>query len=115
MGIWKTLRVSHIPTPPATTTNYFLTRRYTNIPLGTKDRSDHPRAYHFFQSSQRQREHGAADRGASGREAVRLPAGALTPRLRTPRGPLPEGSILGSQPGSWMRRSRIRAVVWKAS
>src|ERR1019366_1908429 len=38
---WKTLRVSHIPTPPATTTNYLLTKRYTNIPLGTKDRSDH--------------------------------------------------------------------------
>src|SRR5208282_3803222 len=41
MGIWKTLRVSHIPTPPATTANYGLTKRYTNIPLGTKDRSDH--------------------------------------------------------------------------
>src|SRR5271167_3457582 len=40
MEIWKTLRVSHIPTPPATTTNYGLTKRYTNIPLGTKDRSD---------------------------------------------------------------------------
>src|SRR5271167_3044281 len=40
MGIWKTLRVSHIPTPPATTANYGLTKRYTNIPLGTKDRSD---------------------------------------------------------------------------
>src|SRR5271165_827523 len=41
MEIWKTLRVSHIPTPPATTANYFLTKRYTNIPLGTKDRSGH--------------------------------------------------------------------------
>src|ERR1035441_2895777 len=39
MEIWKTLRVSHIPTPPATTTDNCLTRRYTNIPLGTKDRS----------------------------------------------------------------------------
>src|ERR1022692_3887801 len=39
MGMWKTLRVSHIPTPPATTTNNCPTRRYTNIPLGTKDRS----------------------------------------------------------------------------
>src|ERR1035438_897765 len=41
MEIWKTLRVSHIPTPPATTTDNCLTRRYTNIPLGTKDRSGH--------------------------------------------------------------------------
>jgi hypothetical protein len=39
MEIWKTLRVSHIPTPPATTTDKCLTRRYTNTPLGTKDRS----------------------------------------------------------------------------
>src|ERR1039458_2525834 len=43
MEIWKTLRVSHIPTPPATTTDNCLTRRYTNIPLGTKDRSGHDR------------------------------------------------------------------------
>src|SRR5271157_6013036 len=49
MGIWKTLRVSHIPTPPATTTNYGLTKRYTNIPLGTKDRSGH-RLLAFFRS-----------------------------------------------------------------
>ena len=41
MEIWKTLRVFHIPTPPATTANYFLTKRYTNIPRGTKDRSAH--------------------------------------------------------------------------
>ena len=39
--IWKTLRVSHISTPPATTTDKCLTRRYTNNPLGTKDRSGH--------------------------------------------------------------------------
>src|ERR1017187_10356944 len=39
MGMWKTLRVSHIPTPPTTTTGKYPTRRYTNIPLGTKDRS----------------------------------------------------------------------------
>src|ERR1700688_5094104 len=39
MEIWKTLRVSHIPTPPATTTDKCLARRYTNTPLGTKDRS----------------------------------------------------------------------------
>ncbi len=39
MEIWKTLCVSHIPTPPATTTDNCPTRRYTNIPLGTKDRS----------------------------------------------------------------------------
>src|ERR1039457_3697785 len=44
MEIWKTLRVSHIPTPPATTTDNCLTRRYTNIPLGTKNRSGH---YHL--------------------------------------------------------------------
>src|SRR5712691_2189059 len=37
--MWKTLRVSHIPTPPATTTDKCPTRRYTNTPLGTKDRS----------------------------------------------------------------------------
>src|SRR5271165_347362 len=37
--IWKTLRVSHISTPPTATTNYCLKRRYTNIPLGTKNRS----------------------------------------------------------------------------
>ena len=39
MEIWKTLRVSHIPTPPATTTDKCQKRRYTNNPLGTKDRS----------------------------------------------------------------------------
>jgi CheY-like chemotaxis protein len=42
MEIWKTLRVSHIPTPPATTTDKCLARRYTNTPLGTKDRSGQP-------------------------------------------------------------------------
>src|SRR3974377_1311983 len=31
----------HISTPPTATTNYCLKRRYTNIPLGTKDRSGH--------------------------------------------------------------------------
>ena len=41
MEIWKTLRVSHIPTPPAAATDKCLTRRYTNTPLGTKDRSGH--------------------------------------------------------------------------
>ncbi len=41
MEIWKTLRVSHIPTPPATTTDNCPTKRYTNNPLGTKDRSGH--------------------------------------------------------------------------
>jgi len=41
MEIWKTLRVSHISTPSTATTNYCLKRRYTNIPLGTKDRSGH--------------------------------------------------------------------------
>src|SRR2546422_3347562 len=46
----KTLRVSHIPTPPAATTDKCLTRRYTNTPLGTKDRSgQHDRAvFHFL-------------------------------------------------------------------
>src|SRR5271166_1657123 len=44
MEIWKTLRVFHIPTPPATTANYFLTKRYTNIPRGTKDRSAQERS-----------------------------------------------------------------------
>jgi len=37
MEIWKTLRVSYIPTPPAMTTDKCPTRRYTNTPLGTKD------------------------------------------------------------------------------
>src|ERR1700690_49300 len=41
MEIWKTLRVSHIPTPPATTTDNCPTRRYTNIPPGPKHRSGH--------------------------------------------------------------------------
>src|SRR5271165_1310998 len=51
MEIWKTLRVFHIPTPPATTTNYFLTKRYTNIPRGTKDRSAQPRARRYILST----------------------------------------------------------------
>jgi hypothetical protein len=37
--MWKTLRVSHIPTPSAATTDKLQTRRYTNNLLGTKDRS----------------------------------------------------------------------------
>src|SRR5664280_184196 len=41
MGMWKTLRVSHIPTPSAATTDKLQTRRYTNNLLGTKDRSGH--------------------------------------------------------------------------
>jgi hypothetical protein len=41
MEMWKTLRVSHISTPPTTTTDKGQKRRYTNIPLGTKDRSGH--------------------------------------------------------------------------
>jgi hypothetical protein len=40
MEIWKTLRVSHISTPPAAT-DKCRTTRYTNIPLGTKDLSGH--------------------------------------------------------------------------
>ena len=39
--MWKTLRVSHIPTPSAATTDKLQTRRYTNNLLGTKDRSGH--------------------------------------------------------------------------
>src|ERR1035437_5084313 len=39
MEMWKTLRVSHIPTPSAATTDKLQTRRYTNNLLGTKDRS----------------------------------------------------------------------------
>src|SRR5271166_7001993 len=38
--MWKTKPVSHISTPP-TTTDKGQKRRYTNIPLGTKDRSGH--------------------------------------------------------------------------
>src|SRR5450755_2143397 len=45
MGMWKTLRVSHIPTPPTTATDKCPTRRYTNNPLGTKDRSGHPPSF----------------------------------------------------------------------
>jgi hypothetical protein len=37
--MWKTLRVFHIPTPSAATTDKLQTRRYTNNQLGTKDRS----------------------------------------------------------------------------
>jgi len=39
MEMWKTLRVSHIPTPSAATTDKLQTRRYTNNLLGTKSRS----------------------------------------------------------------------------
>lgn len=39
--MWEPLRVSHIPIPPATTTDKDQKRQYTNIPLGTKDRSGH--------------------------------------------------------------------------
>jgi hypothetical protein len=39
MEMWKTKPVSHISTPPATTTDKGLNKRYTNTPLGTKDRS----------------------------------------------------------------------------
>jgi hypothetical protein len=38
LEIWKTLRVSHIPTPPAAATDRCLTRRYTNPSPGTKTR-----------------------------------------------------------------------------
>src|ERR1039457_4752366 len=41
MEIWKTKPVSLISTPPATTTDNCPTRRYTNTPLGTKNRSGH--------------------------------------------------------------------------
>src|ERR1019366_5107724 len=37
MEMWKTLRVSYIPTPSAATTDKLQTRRYTNNLLGTKD------------------------------------------------------------------------------
>jgi hypothetical protein len=36
---WK--KEPHISTPPMTTTDKGQKRRYTNIPLGTKDRSGH--------------------------------------------------------------------------
>jgi len=39
--MWKTKPVFHIPTPPTTTADFCQTKRYTNIPLGTKDRSGH--------------------------------------------------------------------------
>jgi len=41
MGMWKTLRVSHIPTPPTATADKLRLRRYTNFLLGTKKRSGH--------------------------------------------------------------------------
>ncbi|HEX9110004.1 MAG TPA: recombinase family protein [Terriglobales bacterium] len=41
MEMWKTKPVSHISTPPTATTDKGQKRRYTNIPLGTKDRSGH--------------------------------------------------------------------------
>ena len=43
MEMWKTPSVSHIPTPPAATTDDYPTRRYTNNLLGTNDRSAHDR------------------------------------------------------------------------
>src|SRR5205823_1502258 len=45
MEIWKTLSVSHIPTPPAATTDRCPTRRYTNPSPGTKTRSGHVRFF----------------------------------------------------------------------
>jgi hypothetical protein len=61
MGMWKTLRVSHIPTPPATTTDKCQKRRYTNNPLGTKDPSGHteqrPFGIHFRLSVEGNRLH----------------------------------------------------------
>src|SRR5664279_1916488 len=48
MEIWKTLRVSHISTPPTATTNYCLKRRYTNIPHGTKNRSGQYHRCHWI-------------------------------------------------------------------
>ena len=47
MEMWKTKPVSHISTPPATTTDKGQKRRYTNIPLGTKDRSGQERRDHL--------------------------------------------------------------------
>ena len=42
MEVWKTLRVSNIPTAPAATiTDKCLTGRYTNTPVGRKDRFGH--------------------------------------------------------------------------
>jgi putative transposase len=41
MEMWKTKLLSHISTPPTATTDKDQKRRYTNIPLGTKDRSGH--------------------------------------------------------------------------
>lgn len=41
--MWKTNNVSHISTPPAAATDKGRLRRYTNTPLGTKDRSGHDR------------------------------------------------------------------------
>jgi hypothetical protein len=46
MEIWKTLRVSHISTPPTVTADYYLKSRYTNIPPGTRNRSGHPLTAH---------------------------------------------------------------------
>jgi hypothetical protein len=42
-GTWRYENAArfHIPTPPAATTDKCPTRRYTNSPLGTKDRSGH--------------------------------------------------------------------------
>ena len=46
--MWKTKNVFHISTPPATTADKYRKRRYTNIPLGTKDRSGQA---DYFQTS----------------------------------------------------------------
>ena len=50
MEMWKTKNVSHISTPPAATTDKGRNRRYTNIPLGTKNRSGQ-RAWVGFNAS----------------------------------------------------------------
>src|SRR5271165_382491 len=52
MEMWKTKPVSHISTPP-TTTDKGQKRRYTNIPLGTKDRSGQTVPSEVFSSSTR--------------------------------------------------------------
>ena len=48
MEMWKTKPVSHISTPPTATTAKGQKRRYTNIPLGTTNRSGHPPGFLCF-------------------------------------------------------------------
>jgi hypothetical protein len=78
MEIWKTLRVSHIPTPPAAATDKCLTRRYTNTPLGTKDRSGQSEGHFNGNAAKDQHTRALTDSGVQRFEPYILRHTALT-------------------------------------